>query len=155
MACSWRRSCAIACNYEHALLYAMLKGSFTQTIKMVAFAGYQLMAIMWKRQNDAGTEYVPFDAADAQFLEQAFQRQEAVVHHSTKHWCFDLKQMTQTNTNSNSRRGIRREAVCAAATRIEAAGNPGIHKAAENGDIELVKDYATVKTSSMMPFPSK
>jgi hypothetical protein len=100
---------------------------------------------MWRWQNDAGTEYVPFDAADAQFLEQAFQRQEAVVHHATKPWCFDFVQMTQTNTISNSSRFIRREDVDAAAARIDAAGNPGIHKAAENGDIGLVRDYATVK----------
>jgi len=100
---------------------------------------------MWRWENDAGTEYVPFDASDSRFLEQAFQRQEAVVHHATKPWLFDLKQMTQTNKNSNSRRGIRREDLDAAATRIFAAGDPGIHKAAENGDIGLVKDYASVE----------
>jgi hypothetical protein len=55
--------------------------------------------------------------------------------------------MTQTNSNSNYRRGIRSEDVCVAATRIEAAGLPGIHKASENGDIELVKD-STVKLDS-------
>lgn len=67
------------------------------------------MSVVWKWENDVGTEWKTFDSADASFLEEAYQRNEKNIKHPSRPWIFNLAEMTQTNTNSNSKRCIRRD----------------------------------------------
>ena len=66
--------------------------------------------VQWTWENDDGTAFRDFDPSDCEILEQAMQRGVPTFKHPSRPWLFDLVAMVQTNTNSNSKRGIKRTA---------------------------------------------
>lgn len=68
--------------------------------------------IVWKFENDDGSAFVNFAAEDCALLERAFfyfkGNSEILIKHPSRPWQFDLCEMTQRNTITESNRRIRR-----------------------------------------------
>jgi len=75
---------------------------------MLPASAATISAFVWKWENDEGNKWMVFDAFEADLLEAAFQRNEGSVQHPRRPWLFNLKDMTQTNVDTNGRRSITR-----------------------------------------------
>jgi hypothetical protein len=84
---------------------------------VVDWCDYSKMSVIWRWESDDGSAYNEFGASDTAFLETAFNRVNAdpssytLVHPEKPHWTFNLKEMTQLNTNTTSKRRITREGI--------------------------------------------
>ena len=83
---------------------------------------HQPPAVLWKWENDEGTAFNDFDASVCDMLEQAHRTGVQQLQHPSKPWVFDLAAMTQTNTNTSSKRNVKRMAPSSAPVGHRVAG---------------------------------
>ena len=69
---------------------------------------HQPPAVLWKWENDEGTAFNDFDASVCDMLEQAHRAGVQQIQHPSRPWVFNLAAMTQTNTNTSSKRNVKR-----------------------------------------------